>query len=189
MRCFVLVLLLFCCGCAGGRTEKIGPAVIDSVNGSEEVWKLFQDDSLLGKDTRGSKDLTSGEEVWGIRLRVADVMPTGLTLICEQSGGNPTGELQTGPMFWLERQVDGVWKNVERRQSGEDADAVYAFEDIAYILQKGSSRVWRIKWSYLYGDLPDGRYRIGKKITDFRGTGDYDMRSYYAEFEVTTNKK
>lgn len=188
MRCFVFGLLLFCCGCAG-RTEKIGPAVIDSVNGSEEVWKLFQDDSLLGKDTRGSKDLTSGEEVWGIRLRVADVMPTGLTLICEQSGGNPTGELQTGPMFWLERQVGGVWKSVEQRHSEEDADAVYAFEDIAYILQKGSSRVWRIKWSYLYGDLPDGRYRIGKRISDFRGTGDYDTRSYYAEFEVTTNKK
>lgn len=188
MRCFVFGLLLFCCGCAG-RTEKIGPAVIDSVNGSEEVWKLFQDDSLAGKDTRVSEDLTSGEEVWGIRLRVADVTPAGLTLICEQSGGNPTGELQTGPMFWLERQVDGVWENVERRQSGEDADAVYAFEDIAYILQKGSSRVWRIKWSYLYGDLPGGRYRIGKRISDFRGTGDYDTRSYYAEFEITTNKK
>lgn len=188
MRCFVFGLLLFCCGCAG-RTEKIGPAVIDSVNGSEEVWKLFQDDSLLGKDTRGSKDLTSGEEVWGMRLRVADVMPTGLTLICEQSGGNPTGELQTGPMFWLERQVGGVWKSVEQRHSEEDADAVYAFEDIAYILQKGSSRVWRLRWSHLYGDLSGGRYRIGKRITDFRGTGDYDTRSYYAEFEVTTNKK
>ena len=170
--------------------EKNGPAVIYySMNDSEEGQSLFQNDSLAGKDTRGSKDLTSGEEVWGIRLRVADVMPTGLTLICEQSGGNPTGELQTGPVFWLERQVDRVWENVERIQSGEDADAVYAFEDIAYILQKGSSRVWRIKWSHLYGDLPDGRYRIGKRITDFRGTGDYDTRSYYAEFEITTNKK
>ena len=116
-------------------------------------------------------------------------MPTGLTLICEQSGGNPTGELQTGPMFWLERQVDRVWENVERRQSGEDADAVYAFEDIAYILRKGSSRIWRIKWSNLYGDLPDGKYRVGKRITDFRGTGDYDTRIYYAGFEIATNKK
>ena len=189
MRCFVLGLLLFCCGCAGGRTEKIGPEVINSMNGSEEGQSLFQDDSLSGKDTRVSEDLTSGEEVWGIRLRVADVTPTGLTLICEQSGGNPTGELQTGPMFWLERQVDGVWKSVERWQSEEDADAVYAFEDIAYILQKGSSRVWRLRWSHLYGDLPDGRYRIGKRITDFRGTGDYDTRIYYAGFEVTINKK
>ena len=108
MRCFVFGLLLFCCGCAG-RTEKIGPAVIDSVNGSEEVQSLFQDDLLSVEDTQESKDLASGEEVWGIRLRVADVTPAGLTLICEQSGGNPTGELQTGPMFWLERQVDGVW--------------------------------------------------------------------------------
>jgi len=189
VRCFVLVLLLFCCGCAGGRTEKIGPEVINSVNGSEEVQSLFQDDLLSVEDTQESKDLASGEEVWGIRLRVADVTPAGLTLICEQSGGNPTGELQTGPMFWLERQVGGAWKSVEWRQSGEDADAVYAFEDIAYILQKGSSRVWRIKWSHLYGDLPDGRYRIGKRISDFRGTGDYDTRIYYVEFEITTNKK
>ena len=187
MRCFVLGLLLFCCGCAG-RTEKNGSAVIDSVNGSEEVQSLFQDDSLSGEDTQESKDPISGEEVWGIRLRVADVTPTGLTLICEQFGGNPTGELQTGPMFWLERHVDGEWENVEQGQS-EDTGAVYVFEDIAYILWKGSSRVWRLMWSHLYGDLPEGRYRIGKKITDFRGTGDYDMRIYYAEFEVATNKK
>ena len=93
MRCFVLGLLLFCCGCAG-RTEKNGPAVIYSMNDSEEGQSFFQDDSLAGKDTRVSKGLTSGEEVWGIRLRVADVTPTGLMLICEQSGGNPTGELQ-----------------------------------------------------------------------------------------------
>ena len=189
MRCFVLGLLLFCCGCAGGRMEKIGPEVINSMNDSEEGQSLFQNDSLAGKDTRVSKDLTSGEEVWGIRLRVADVTPMGLTLICEQSGGNPTGELQTGPMFWLERHVDGEWKNVEQRQFGEDTDVVYAFEDIAYILQKGSSRIWRIKWSNLYGDLPDGKYRIGKRITDFRGTGDYDTRIYYAGFEIATNKK
>lgn len=188
MRCFVLGLLLFCCGCAG-RMEKNSPAIIDFVNGSEEVWNISHDDSLSGEDTQESENAISGEETWGIRLRVADVTPTGLTLICEQSGGNPTGELQTGPMFWLERHVDGEWKNVEQRQFGEDTDAVYAFEYIAYILRKGSSRIWRIKWSNLYGDLPEGRYRIGKRITDFRGTGDYDMRIYYAEFEVTTNKK
>lgn len=78
MRCFVLGLLLFFCGCAG-RTEKIGSAVIDSVNGSEEVWNISHDDSLSGEDMQESKDPISGEEVWGIRLRVADVTPTGLT--------------------------------------------------------------------------------------------------------------
>lgn len=188
MRCFVLGLLFFCCGCAG-PTVKNGPEFIDSVNDSEEVWNIFHDDSLSGKDRQENKDVISGEKVWGIRLRVTDVTPTGLTLICEQSGGNSTGELQTGPMFWLERHVDGEWKNVEQRQSGEDTDAVYAFEDIAYILRKGSSRIWRIKWSNLYGDLPGGKYRIGKRITDFRGTGDYDTRIYYAGFEIATNKK
>ena len=55
--------------------------------------------------------------------------------------------------------------------------------------RKVVQRVWRIKWSYLYGDLPGGRYRIGKRISDFRGTGDYDTRIYYVEFEITTNKK
>lgn len=43
---------------------------------------------------------------------------------------------------------------------------------------------WEVNWEYLYGELPAGEYRIAKKINDFRGTGDYDTYTYYAEFTI-----
>ncbi len=44
---------------------------------------------------------------------------------------------------------------------------------------------WDVNWEWLYGVLAEGKYRIGKEITDFRDTGDYDSAIYYAEFEIT----
>lgn len=44
---------------------------------------------------------------------------------------------------------------------------------------------WEVNWELLYGVLAEGKYRIGKEITDFRDTGDYDSAIYYAEFEIT----
>lgn len=45
--------------------------------------------------------------------------------------------------------------------------------------------VWNIEWEWLYGELQDRNYRIGKEITDFRDTGDYDTKTHYSNFEVT----
>lgn len=39
-----------------------------------------------------------------------------------------------------------------------------------------------IEW--LYGTIPNGKYRIGKEIMDFKGPGDYDNAIYFAEFEI-----
>ena len=44
---------------------------------------------------------------------------------------------------------------------------------------------WEVNWIELYGELSDGNYRIGKVIDDFRGSGDYDEKTYYANFELT----
>ena len=48
----------------------------------------------------------------------------------------------------------------------------------------GGQTSQEVDWSWLYGQLPPGRYRIGKEVMDFRKTGDYDTQDYYAEFEV-----
>ncbi|MBQ3028731.1 MAG: hypothetical protein IJD26_06590, partial [Lachnospiraceae bacterium] len=46
---------------------------------------------------------------WGLTLSVKDVTPSGCTLVCTQSGGSPTGELQTGTDYNLIVLRDGVW--------------------------------------------------------------------------------
>lgn len=113
----------------------------------------------------------------GVQLSVDNVTPTGLTLICNQSGGEPTGELQTGTAYSLEKDVNGVWQAVEAKE-------VMGWNDEALIIEKDSKTEWNIGWSLIYGTLPAGKYRIGKDIMDYRAAGDYDISICYAEFEI-----
>ena len=114
----------------------------------------------------------------GVTLTAEDVTPNGLTLVCTQSGGAPTGELQTGSRFWLEVYSEGNWFPVK-----DDMEDVFWTMEAWSI--PGNKRVeWSVSWETLYGSLPTGQYRIGKEIMDFRAGGDYDEYNYYAEFTV-----
>lgn len=121
------------------------------------------------------------EETWGITLTAENITPTGATIKCTQSGGEPTGELHTGSWFILENwtQQNG-WKEVPYVVEGD-----VAWTEEAWMISKGETYEWDINWEYLYGTLAEGKYRIGKEIMDFRVTGDYDTAIYFAEFEIT----
>ena len=115
---------------------------------------------------------------WGIGLSVKDVTDFGLTLVCTQSGGTPTGELQMGSDYNLIVLKDGTWQEVPT------IIEEYAWTAIAYIIPKRDTMEFDIDWEWLYGNLPAGTYRITKGITDFRGAGDYDKFTYWTEFEI-----
>ena len=118
------------------------------------------------------------EEVsWGITLSAKNVTSTGLTIVCEQAGGNPTGELQTGSYYILETLQDGTWNEV-------DCIAQVAWTSEAWIITQDSTVSWDVDWEWLYRKLSPGIYRIGKNIMDFRGAGDYDSKMFYAEFAI-----
>ena len=118
---------------------------------------------------------------WGLTLTVSGVTPTGLTLTFTQSGGQPTGELEYGSRYWLERKDGEGWT---RRSDILEPSVNLAWTDEAYMIPMNDQTSWEVDWSWLYGRLSPGRYRIGKEVTDFRKTGDYDTQNYYAEFEV-----
>ena len=63
-------------------------------------------------------------------------------------------------------------------------DGEIGWEDVAWVVPMNDTCKWEINWEWLYGKLPDGKYRIGKEITDFRATGDYDNTVYFVEFEI-----
>lgn len=114
----------------------------------------------------------------GVTLTAKDVTAKGLTLVCTQSGGAPTGELMTGAPFWLESWVNGTWEPTPR-------DMVeVAFTSEAWMIPMNGTVEWDVNLEWLYPNLGAGRYRIGKEIMDFRGTGDYDTYKLYAEFEL-----
>lgn len=117
---------------------------------------------------------------WGITLKAENVTPTGLTIVCEQSGGENVAELNTGSYFVIQRQKDGTWVNVEYLPQEYDL----AWTQESWGIPKDSTITWNVKWEGLYGELPAGTYRIGKEIMNFRGTGDYDKGMAYAEFVI-----
>ena len=117
------------------------------------------------------------KDPWGVTMTVKDVTATGATVVFSQSGSMPAGELTTGEPYHLETLVNGIWEPME------------VFDGIAWImpaypLSAGGSRDFTVNWSYICGQLPVGTYRIGKSVMLFRGPGDYDNKTYYAEFTI-----
>ena len=120
------------------------------------------------------------EETWGITLTAENITPTGVTVICIQSGGELTGKLLTGRWFILENWTkQNGWNEMPHVVEGD-----VAWTEEAWMISKDTTNEWKINWEYLYGTLPRGKYRIGKEITDFRATGDYDKAVYFVEFEI-----
>ncbi len=115
---------------------------------------------------------------WGVALYAENITPTGLTLVCTQSGGEPAGELQTGCDYKLMVLENGNWEYVP-----------YIVEEIAwtteaYLIPMEGSMEWELNWERIYGQLPAGRYRLVKNIMDFRDAGDYDTADFYVEFTI-----
>lgn len=120
---------------------------------------------------------------WGLTLSVKNVTSTGLTLLCTQSGGEPTGTLETGEPYRLISLVDGTWKTVEELPLPEGVDG-RAWNSLAYLIPMEETREFEINWGWIFGELPPGTYRLIKEFMDFRGTANYDTFDYWVEFEI-----
>jgi len=117
---------------------------------------------------------------WDIRLTLSDVSPTGLTLHCMQTGGKPSGELQTGSYFVLQHLQNDVWNDVDYIVD----ESQVAWNTIAYMIPETEEVQWDINWRTIYGDLPSGDYRIGKSITEHFDSGESNKKMFYAEFTI-----
>ncbi len=136
--------------------------------------------SATGCDIKTDKNQTASD-VLGIELSAKEVTPKGLTLVYNQSGGKATGDLQTGSDYELESMVEGQWKKV-KTISNEEGEIVW--NAIAYLIEKNGITEMKVDWSYLYGELSPGSYRLKKEIMDFRKAGDFDIYDYYVCFDV-----
>lgn len=113
----------------------------------------------------------------GVMLTAEDVTSDGMTLVCTQSGGNQTGELLTGAWYQLEVLKDGQWMEAP-------CYAEVCWEDIAWNISMEGNTQWETNWTWIYGSLEPGEYRIAKEIMDFRQTGDYDTYICHAYFVI-----
>ncbi len=124
--------------------------------------------------------LSQTTDVWGVTLTAQQVTPSGLTLIATHSGEMP-GELTTGSAFCLERAgADGAWEAVPTLIP--EGEISWTME--AYLIAANDAVEWPVNWEYLYGQLPAGSYRIEKELMLFRGPGDFDTQTIYAQFGI-----
>lgn len=158
-----LLLTALLTGCGGAGSGENG-------NGSS--------DQNAAGHTGGDLAAQAQKDPWGLVLAAEDVTATGLTLRFVQSGGSPSGELETGSLYWLERETGDSWEKLEPLIE----DLAWTTE--AYLIAMDGETEMTVDWTALYGELPSGSYRLGKSVMDFRDTGDYDQKGYYACFAV-----
>ena len=113
---------------------------------------------------------------WGVALTAENVTPVSLSLVCDHSGGENVAELNTGSYYVIQQKDGDDWKDLPGQEG-----IMWTME--AWVIQKNTVTRWDVRWDWL-GELPAGEYRIGKKIMNFRGTGDYDEEMVYAEFAI-----
>ena len=117
---------------------------------------------------------------WGLALTAENVTPTGLTIVCTQSGEDTVSELFTGSYFAIHKLGKSGWESVE--YAPQEYDVAWTAE--AWMIPLGGTVSWEVNWQWLYGELPKGTYRIEKEITNFRGPGDFDLEPVYVYFEI-----
>lgn len=115
---------------------------------------------------------------WGLTLTASNVTSTGMTLTFTQSGGNVNGEyLNSGAYYFIETYKDGQWTEVEPKIR------LNAWTEEGWPIPRNSKFVIEDSWEPLYGELPAGQYRMGKRVSD-----GLDYATFYAEFTICGNQ-
>ena len=195
-----IICLLLLIGC--GQKEQIVPLtqlptkeVEETItyNGKEYIKSELCDATLQWLELSEQEKMFSSymppefmifEETWGITLTAETVTPTSATIKCTQSGGEPTGELQTGSWYILETWTqENGWREMPYVIDGE-----IGWTAEAWMIPMNGTCEWEVNWEWLYGTIPAGKYRIGKELMDFRGPGDFDKAIYFVEFSIEKDK-
>ena len=137
----------------------------------------YDKDFMLGSGQMGWKFM-KGE--WFFKFGAVDVTTTSARILIEYNGsyGDGTitsGTVKSGPEYFIEELVDGVWTTVEPTAA--------SFSTIPEVnLPVGASQT--INWENNYGALPAGFYRIGNYYTFTAANGETDTQVCYAKFRL-----
>lgn len=130
-----------------------------------EVYHMYTDDK-------------TGErldyEDWGLNFTVSDISPTGVTILCQQSGGQQIGTLC----------IDNAWHMIEVEEKSPTAE-VQPSPEIPLAMEGEST--FSLDWTEKYGALPSGNYELVLCVNDHFDESqvhplmkDFQQRQYYS---------
>lgn len=125
-------------------------------------------------------DGLDSSESLGLSLKIYGATSTGGSLYFDIGlrAAYPKGRLQTGEDYELEvMDENGNWKKMERISENGWGDSIFG-------LKNGGSTRLDVEWVDVYGELPEGQYRICKTVTDYVNDDEKTDYELYAEFTV-----
>lgn len=150
------------------------------------LYKVGSDVVNTYTDDQSEYGYRLDREDWGIDLDIVEATPTGVTIACDQSGGQQFGELEVEfYSIFLSDQFDFI-PTLDGIDSADD------FTPKITIEQNTSSR-FTIDWTDTYGELDSGAYFLELHIQDIYDESQvppltdnfYDMQEYYIPFTVS----
>ena len=153
-------------------------------NNIDDVYRIAKEKIIPIENVHPSKLQTPTQDEqrmkeWGIQYRVDDDLLTqngSEVWFCQSEGYNMT--IHTDNEYWLEKRTDTGWEKLEMIAEPQWAAANYT-------LGHGMYTMTFVDWSTLYGPLPSGIYRMGKKFEKMENGGQTCIG--YAEFEIFHN--
>ncbi|MBQ6798490.1 MAG: hypothetical protein IJP11_04570 [Oscillospiraceae bacterium] len=126
------------------------------------------------------------EDDWGISLKAASWSSTSVTVQCTYEGEASEDMPFTGPGYLcVERWNGTAWEEPQRIIEGEVLEPA-----LEVSLIPGGTKEWTFGWEWLYGELPEGTYRIGKQFSKLKEDNGisrtFDHQTFYAEFSIGT---
>ena len=153
----LLSIILICCTFVGCNTT---PSTNPTENSSTE--------KQLEQSTR---EVNTFENATISDISISDDV---IALTFSYSGEN---QLHLGDWFILEIYENETWYTLPY-------DIETGFELEAYPLEPNQSKTMEYSLKHIYKSLPDGKYRIVTKVSDFIETGNYTDYYLAAEFEI-----
>lgn len=140
---------------------------------------LLSSQLSVNTDKKVSFNIIAPTDKWGLILYAEDVSTTGMKIKFDQFGGENVGELQTGAWFNLEKSVNETWVPVEANPQLE-----YAWNDVAYQINKNDITELNVEWDRIYGKLDNGYYRLTKEIMNIQEESLLDKNLYTVYFTI-----
>lgn len=134
-------------------------------------------EGAIGVDGKGSDNVEIG-----LVASIKHITGKSGTIVFDQyeDEDSDIGELSFGEDFALQKKNgDGAYETVPVVIDGE-----WGYNDIAYNIEKNNTTEYEYDWSWLYGELESGDYRVLIHVSQKKAEGEHENYELYAYFIV-----
>lgn len=135
-----------------------------------QILDTLQYDASEQTGAIGVYDEDSGNDEIGAQTVIRKVSKTAATVEFMRYAPQLDGEYMTGEYFSIEKKNGNQWEEL-------DAKDDVAFEDIGIVIPQEDGVSHEYDWSYLYGELEPGDYRINVKV--WAGNKEYVLSPHF----------